>query len=335
MDHKTATRMHVLARPARAALLALAAAGSLAATGAQAQAFPAKAITVIVGFAPSGGTDITARVIARKFQEVIGQPVVVENRAGAGGNIAADLQAKATPDGHTISLAAVGPLTVAPHMVANLPYDPRRDIAPITLAVSFANVLVVHPSVPANTIAEFIRLANAKPDSIGYATSGIGGTGHLAGELFKMLGKAPVIHVPYKGGGPAMTDLLGGQVPAGFASAPSAIPHIKSGKIRALGVTTARRISLLPDVPAMSESLAGYEAANWYAYVAPGKTPRPVIDRLNRDLVRSLNDPEIRAELAKHGMDAIPSTPEEMARYVEREYAVWGKVVKEAKIEAQ
>lgn len=308
----------------------------LAAHAAAQSAYPSRPISMVVGFAPGGGTDITARIIAKKLSEGVGQQVLVENRAGAGGNIATDLVARAAPDGYTMLLANVGSLTVAPHMIVNLPYDPRRDFAPITMAVSFANVLVVNPSLPAQTLAEYVQLANSKPETIGYGTSGIGGTGHLAGELLRMMARAKIVHVPYKGGGPAMTDLLGGQIPSGFASAPSAMPHIKTGKIRALATTGPKRSPFLPNVPTIAESgYPGYEATNWYAYVAPAKTPREIVERLNRELVKVLNAPEVREQLGQHGMEANPSTPDELAKHIERELAVWGKVVKEAGIKAQ
>ena len=309
----------------------------VASTEAFAQAaFPTRTVTLMVGFAPGGGTDIAARIVAKQLATEFGQQVVVENRAGAGGNIATGAVARAAPDGYLISLATISSLTVQPHLNSKLPYDPRRDLAPLTMGVVFANVLVVHPSVPATTVAEFVALARAKPETIGYGTSGIGTTGHLAGELFRLMAKAPIVHVPYKGGGPAMTDLLGGQIPAVFASAPSALPQVKAGKIRALATTGSARSSFLPDVPTIAESgYPGYEAINWYAFVAPGKTPKDIVDRLNRDLVKSLNAPEIREQLLNNGMEPQPSTPEELARYMEREFATWGRVVKEAGIQAE
>ena len=244
--------------------------------------------------------------------------------------------ARATPDGHTIALASIGSLTVAPYLVAKLPYDPRRDLAPLTKGVSFANVLVVHPSVPATTVAEFVALARAKPGTIGYGTSGIGSAGHLSGELFRQLAKIDIVHVPYKGGGPAMTDLLGGQMLASFASAPSALPHVKSGKIRALATTGATRSAFLPDVPTIAESgFPGYDSTNWYAFVAPGKTPRELVDRLNRDLVKALGAPEVREQLLNNGMEPEPSTPEALAQHIDSQLVLWGRVVKEAGIQAQ
>ncbi len=313
-------------------LLILAAFSGLA----EAQSFPNRPINMVVGFAPGGGTDIAARIIAKPFAEAIGVNVVVENRAGAGGNIATDMVAKANPDGHTILLANVGSMAVAPHQIANLPYDPLKDLAPLTMAVVFANVLVVHPSVPAQSLSEYVKLANSRPNGLAYGTSGIGGAGHLAGELFRLVAKANLVHVPYKGGGPSMTDLVGGQIPSVFASAPSAVPQIKAGKIRALATTGATRSQFLPNVPTIAElGYPGYEATNWYAYVAPGKTPKPVIDRLNRDLVKVLNTPELREQLQAQGMEPQPGTSEELGRYIQREYNTWGKVVKEAGIKAE
>jgi tripartite-type tricarboxylate transporter receptor subunit TctC len=317
--------------------LVVAAAAFAAAHAAFAQgAFPSRPVALVVGFAPGGGTDIAARIVARQLAAELGQQVLVENRPGAGGNIATDMVARAAPDGHTIALASIGSLTVAPYLVAKLPYDPRRDLAPLTKGVSFANVLVVHPSFPATTLAEFVAAARAKPGTISYGTSGIGGAGHLAGELFRQLAQIDIVHVAYKGGGPAMTDLLGGQVPANFASAPAALPHVRSGKIRALATTGAARSAFLPDVPTIAESgFPGYDATNWYAFVAPGKTPKDIVDRLNRDLVKSLNHPEIREQLLNNGMEPEPSTPEALAAHIESQLALWGKVVKQAGIQAQ
>jgi len=314
------------------AAIAFALAGGALAQG----TYPSRPVTMVVGFAPGGGTDITARTIAKKLAEYLGQSVVVENRAGAGGNIATDLVAKAIPDGHTILLAAVGSLAVAPHMNSKLPYDPQRDLAPISMAVIFANVLVVHPSLPVTSLAEYVKLASSRPGGMPYGTSGIGGAGHLAGEMFRLMAKTNLVHVPYKGGGPAMSDLLGGQVPSLFASAPSVVPHVKTGKIRALATTGAKRSSSFPDVPTIAElGYPGYAATNWYAFVAPGKTPRDIIERLNRDIVRTLNTPEIRDQLLSHGEDPSPSTPEELGKTIASELATWGRVVKEADIRVQ
>jgi tripartite-type tricarboxylate transporter receptor subunit TctC len=314
-----------------------AAAALLLAAGAFAQAnFPSRAVTLTVGFAPGGGTDTAARIIAKKLGDNIGQPVVVENRAGAGGNIAAQHIASAAPDGYTIHLASVGPMAVAPHMTRNLPYDPKRDIAPITMGVVFPNVIVVHPGVPATTLAEYVALAKQKPGELNYASSGIGGAGHLTGELLKQRAGIDVVHVPYKGGGPAMTDLLGGRVTM-YPGVPSTTaPHIEAGKLRALATTGARRTSTMPNVPTVAESgYPGFEATNWYAFVAPGKTPKEILDYWNRELVKVLNDPAVKAELAKHGLEPMPGTREELARYIDKESETWSKVVRDAKITAE
>jgi len=315
--------------------LLLAAAWSAAAALAQA-GFPSHPVTLTVGFAPGGGTDTAARIVARKLTENIGQAVVVENRAGAGGNIAAQHIATAAPDGYTIHLTSVGPMTVAPAMEKSLPYDPKRDIAPITIGVVFPNVIVVHKGVPANTLAEFVALAKAQPGKLDYASSGVGGAGHLTGELFKQRAGIDLVHIPYKGGGPAMTDLLGGRV-AMYPAVPStALPHIQAGKLTALATTGAKRTTLMPDVPTVAESgYPGFEATNWYAFVAPGKTPKEILDYWNRELVKVLNDPSVKAELAKHGLEPQPSTREELARYIDSESEKWGKVVRQANIKAE
>jgi tripartite-type tricarboxylate transporter receptor subunit TctC len=310
--------------------------GALLAAGAAAQdAFPSRPITMVVGFAPGGGTDTAARIIAKAATETLGQSVVVDNRAGAGGNIAHELVAKALPDGHTILLGSVGPLTVAPHMIKNLPYDPLKDLAPVTMAVTFANVLVVHADVPARTLADYLKLANDKPGTLTYGSSGIGGAGHLSGELFRMMSTANIVHVPYKGGGPAMKDLLGKQIASIFATPISAGPHIKTGRIRAIAVTSAQRTSFMPDVPTIAESgFPGFEATNWYAYVLPARTPNDIVERWNRELVKILKDPAVRDALLAQGMEPAPGTREALAATIRREYDTWARVVKEANITA-
>jgi len=315
--------------------LAVALAGVILAACAQAQPFPARSVTLTVGFAPGGGTDTAARIVAQKLSENIGQSVVVENRAGAGGNIAAQHIALAPPDGYTIHLTSVGPMSVAPHLVKNLAYDPRRDIAPITMGVMFPNVLVVGDAVPAKTLPEFVALAKQSPGKLTYGSSGIGGVGHLAGELFKQRARIDMVHAPYKGGGPALTDLLGGRIEMYISVPSTAQAHIESGKVRALATTGARRMATLPNVPTVAESYPGFEATNWYAFVAPGKTPKEILDYWNRELVKVLNDPQVKAELLKVGLDPAPSTREALGTYMDRENQKWGKVVKDAKITAE
>jgi tripartite-type tricarboxylate transporter receptor subunit TctC len=318
-------------------ITALLAGAAFAATGALAQSsFPTRTVTLTVGFAPGGGTDTAARIVAQKLTQNIGQSVVVENRAGAGGNIAAQQIATAAPDGYTISLSSVGPLSVAPALYKNLPYDPRRDLAPLTMGMVFPNVFVIHPGVPAKTLKEFVALAKSKPGELNYASSGVGGAGHLAGELFKQAAGIDMVHVPYKGGGPAMTDLLGGRVTMYPAVPSTALPHIQAGKLRALAVTGPTRLPTLPDVPTVAESgYPGFEAMNWYAFVAPAKTPKEILDFWNRELVKVLKDPEVRAKLMQDGLEPMPGSREDLARYIERETEKWGKVVRAANIQPE
>ncbi len=314
-----------------AAVFALAfAAGALAQGG-----YPSKPVTTVVGFEPGGGTDTVARIVAKTLAENLGQQVVVENRPGAGGNIAVDYVAKAAADGYALVLANVGALAVNPHILKT-PYDPLRDLTPITMAVVFANVLVVQPTLAVSSLADYVKLAREKPDTITYASSGIGGAGHLAGELLKRIAHIDIVHVPYKGGGPAMQGFLGAQVDSFFATPVSSIAQIKAGKARPIVTTGAKRAALLPNVPTVAESgYPGYEALNWYAYLGPARMPKELVDRLNRELVKTLQTPEVIALLDKQGVEPQPGTPEELARYIEREYQTWGKVVKEAGIKAQ
>ena len=304
--------------------------------GSAAQNFPTRAVTLTVGFAPGGGTDTAARVVAKKLAENIGQSVVVENRAGAGGNIAAQHVANAPPDGYTIHLTSVGPMSVAPHLSKSLPYDPKRDIAPIAMGVMFPNVIVVHPDVPAKTLAEYVALARAQPGALNYGSSGIGGIGHLAGELFKLASRTDIVHVPYKGGGPAMVDLLAGRIGM-YLGVPSTVaPHVDAGRLRALATTGLQRAKIMPTVPTVAEQgYPGFETTNWYAFVTSSKVPNEIIDYWNREIVKVLNDPATIAELAKHGLDPAPSTREELARYIAKESDTWAKVVRDAKITAE
>jgi tripartite-type tricarboxylate transporter receptor subunit TctC len=297
--------------------------------------FPNKPIVTVVGFEPGGGTDTTARIVGPILGEQVGQQIVVENRTGAGGNIAVDYVAKAAPDGYTLVLANVGALAVNPHILKT-PYDPLRDLTPITMAAVFANVLVVQPSLPVNSVADFIKLAKEKPGSITYASSGIGGAGHLSGELLKTMAQVDLVHVPYKGGGPAMQGFLGGQVSSFFATPVSSISQIRAGRAKPIATTGSKRAALMPDVPTIAESgYPGYEALNWYGYLGPKGMPREIVDRLNRELVRAFAHPQVVAAMHKTGVEPQTSTPEEFAAYIKREYDTWGKVVKQAGIKAQ
>jgi tripartite-type tricarboxylate transporter receptor subunit TctC len=307
----------------------------LFASGLSLAQYPNKPITIVVGFEPGGGTDTTARIVQGPLGEQVGQQIVVENRAGAGGNIAVDHVAKAAPDGYTIVLANVGALAVNPHILKT-PYDPLRDLLPISMAAEFANVLVVQPNLGVSTVDDFVKLAKAKPATITYASSGIGGAGHLSGELLRAMAKVDIVHVPYKGGGPAMQGFLGGQVDSFFATPISSISQIRAGKAIAVATTGSKRAALMPDVPTVAESgFPGYEALNWYGFLGPAKMPRDIVDRLNRELVKALANPEAVAQMHKTGVEPQSSSPAEFGKYIEREYHTWGKVVKEAGIKPQ
>ncbi len=297
--------------------------------------YPNKPITIVVGFEPGGGTDTTARILQPVLGEQVGQQIVVENRTGAGGNIAVDHVAKAAPDGYTMVLANVGALAVNPHILKT-PYDPLKDLVPISMAAEFANVLVVQPGLGINSVADFVKAAKDKPGTITYASSGIGGAGHLSGELLRGMAKIDIVHVPYKGGGPAMQGFLGGQVASFFATPISSISQIRAGKAKAVATTGAKRAALMPDVPTVAEAgYPGYEALNWYGFLAPRGTSKEIVERLNRELVKALAHPQVVAALHKTGTEPKSSTPGEFAAYIKREYDTWGKVVKEAGIKAQ
>jgi tripartite-type tricarboxylate transporter receptor subunit TctC len=301
---------------------------------AAAQTYPTRPITIVAGFAAGGSVDTIARIVAKKLAENLGQNVVVDNKAGAGGVVATQQVARAAPDGYTILLGAVGSLAVSPHFIPKIGYDPLRDLAPITMAVVFSNVIIVHPSFPAQNLAEFVRLAKASPGKIAYGSSGIGGIGHLTGELFAQTAGIEITHVAYKGGAPAMQDLLGGQIPVIFGTPVSSLPHLKAGKIRALATTGATRAAILPDVPTVAESgYPGFEAINWYAFVAPARTPPEIIARLNRELNAVLNAPDVREQFDVHGVEAKPGTPDALTKFMASELATWGRVVKSARIQ--
>jgi len=304
--------------------------------GALAQAWPSKPITLMVGFAAGGATDTAARIIAKKLSENLGVSVVVDNKAGAGGNIAAQATAVAPPDGYLIHLSSVGPLSVAPHLVKNLPYDPQKDLTPLTMGVIFSNVLVVHPGIPAKNVQEFIALAKSKPGQLEYGSTGVGGAAHLAGELFKQRAGVDLVHVPYKGGGPAMPDILAGRIASYWATPSTALQHIQAGKLRPLGTTGLKRSPTLPDIPTVDEQgVKGFEAVNWYAFVGPAKMPAELAERWNKELVKVLTDPAIVQEMLKHGLEPHPGTREELARYMRKEAETWGRVIREAKITAE
>ena len=294
--------------------------------------FPSKPIRLIVGFAPGGGTDSAARTIAVKLSSLLGQTVVVENRAGAGGNIACEAIAKAAPDGYTLGLANVGSMAVNPHMPGGTSYDPLKDFEMISGGVTFGNVLVVRSDSPIKTLAEFIAAAKDKDKPLFYGSAGLGSAGHLAGELLQSRAGTMAEHINYKGGGPVMTDLLAGNIQAVFASAPTAVPQIKGGKLRGLAVTGAKREASLPDVPTMAEQgFPKYQATNWYGFIAPARTPAAIVTKLNQAIVTSLHDTLTLERLNGAAMAADPMTPQEMRDFVALEYETWGQVVRAIK----
>lgn len=297
-----------------------------------ASGFPNKPIKLLVGFAPGGGTDTAARTIAIKLSEILGQTVVVDNKPGAGGNIAADLVAKAPGDGYTIGLANIGSLAVNPHMPNGTPYNTLKDFAMLGNGVTFGNVLVVRADSDIKTFADYLVAAKSTDKPLFYGSSGFGSAGHLSGELLKQRADTTAQHINYKGGGPAMNGLLGGEIQAIFASAPTAIPLIKAGKLRALAVTGAKRAVSLPDVPTIAElGFPGYLATNWYSFIAPASTPAPIVQKLNEAIVKAIRDPATLSRLSAQAMEPDPSTTEEMRAFVTQEYDTWGKVVRTLK----
>ena len=303
---------------------------SLGAMG-HAQNYPARPLRLIVPTAPGGGTDFTGRLVAAKLSETMGQQVVVENRGGGGGSVGADNAAKATADGYTLLLGSIATHAVNPALYKKLPYDHLKDFAPVSLIGTVPNALVVHPSVPVKSMQEFITYAKANPGKINYGSSGVGSPPHLSMELLRSITGINLVHVPYKGAGPALADLLGGQVQAMCTSLAGLINFVKSGRVRALGVTTAKRNPQLPDVPTIVESgVPGYEVTIWYAVFAPVATPKAIVDKLNAEMVKALNSSEMKERMALQGMDPAPSTPAELTAFVKAESAKWAKVAKDS-----
>jgi tripartite-type tricarboxylate transporter receptor subunit TctC len=301
-----------------------------------AQDYPNRPVKMVVPFAAGGGSDLVARTVAQKLSEALGQPVIVENKPGAGGNIGTDQVAKAMPDGYTIVMGVFGPIAVNPSLFSNLPYDPVRDFAPITQAVTVTNMLAVHPGVPATTVRELIEYGRKNPGRLSSATGGTGTAGHMASELFKSMAKLDMMVIPYKGAAPAVNDVLGGQVSMTFEALLSTLPHVKAGKLRAIAVTTSTRSSLLPNVPTVAEAgLPGYEANNWYGFLAPAHTPRPIIERLHREIVKVLALPDVKDKLAGVGAEVVGNTPQEFEAVIRADVAKWKRIVIEtgAKVE--
>ena len=308
----------------------------LAAGGAAAQSnFPDKPIRFIVPYPPAGATDITARIIGRTIAQNTGQQVLIDNRGGAAGNIGTDLAAKSAPDGYTV-LYTPSSHTINPGLYAKLPFDVEKDFAPITLAAAIPQILVAHPSLPVASVKELIALARRKPGALNYASAGTGSPGHLAGELFKLRTGTDVVHVPYKGGGPAVADLLGGQVTLMFVSIPSVLQYVKAGKLKALGVTTLKRSGSAQDIPTLAESgLTDYDVPSWLGALVPARTPAPIVTRLHQEFVKALQSREVKDALFAQGADAVGNTPAEFDAIIRMELKKWAKLIKDAGIKTE
>lgn len=324
--HRTdTTRRTVLA------MLATAALGAAMSGGASAQEFPTKPVTIVVPFSAGGTTDILARILAQSLQAELKQPIVVDNRAGAGGNIGTQAVARAQPDGYTLLLGTVGTHAINAALYKKLGFDPVKDFAPLTRVANVPNLLVANPAQPYKTVQELIAYAKANPGKVNFGSSGAGTSIHLSGELFKSLAAVDIQHVPYKGSAPAVADLLGNQIGIMFDNMPSSIAHVRSGALRPLAVTTATRSAELPDVPTVAEAgVPGYEATSWFGMFAPAKTPAPVLARLHGALAKVLNDPAVRKRMAEQGAEPVSETPEQFRDFIAAESKKWGDVVKQS-----
>jgi tripartite-type tricarboxylate transporter receptor subunit TctC len=302
-------------------------------TGSGAQTYPSRPVRLLMPYPAGGPTDILGRLIAQKLTEVWGQNVLIDNRAGGGGMIAGVLAAKSPPDGYTLFLGGITTLAIAPFVQKDMQYDPIRDFHPVTQTTISPLLLMTHPSLPVKTVKEFIALAKARPGQINYASSGPGGSGHLAGELFKSVTKTDLVHVPYRGAPPALNDLISGQVQVMFGTMLAAVPHVRAGKLRAVAVTGPQRSIAVPDVPTFAEAgLAGYDASSWNGILVPAGTPRAIIDKLNAELVKILHAPKVLDRLESDGPIPVGNSPEEFAAHIKAEQAKWSKVIREAHV---
>ena len=293
--------------------------------------YPTKPIRLVVPFVPGGSTDLIARIMGQKLDEALGQQVVVETRAGAGGKIGVEYVAKSAPDGYTLIFGHIGTFGFGPSLYQKLPYDPVKDFAPITLFAMVPNMLVVHPALPAKTVKELIALAKARPGQMNYGSSGNGSASHLASEYFKLLSKTDIIAIPYKGTGPLVTDLIAGQTSLTITGVPPLYPFVQSGRLRGIAVGSVKRLALMPDLPTIAEAgVPGYESSTWFGPLAPAKTPREIILRLNTELLKILQRPDIKARFASEGAEGLGSTPEEFGTYIKSEIDRWGRVIKAA-----
>jgi tripartite-type tricarboxylate transporter receptor subunit TctC len=326
--------MHVWKTLSCAAIVVSGLAG--ASERAQAQSFPNRPITLVIPFAPGGSTSIVGRVIADKMGELLGEKVVVDNRPGAGGTVGTKAVAKSDPDGYTIALGYTGTLAIGPSLYKNAGYDPRKDFAPIGLIGNAPNSLVVHPSFPAKTIGELIAYAKANPGQINFGSAGAGTVSHITGEYFASSAGIKLVHIPYKGTGPALTDLLGGHIPMAFAPIPATHANVAGGRLRALAVTSTARSGLLPDVPTIAESaLPGFDASLYYGLIAPAGTPQPVVDKLNKTLQAALASEEVKKQLGLDGTEITPGTPEDYAAFIDKDEKKWSQLVKASGVEQE
>jgi tripartite-type tricarboxylate transporter receptor subunit TctC len=294
--------------------------------------YPDRPIRMIVAVPPGGPADTLSRLVAPRLTEVLGQTIVIDNRAGANGNIAYEMAARATPDGYTITAVAAG-VAINPSLYREVKYDPTKDFAPLTLGIRVPNILIVHPSVPATSVKALVALAKSQPGHIAFASAGNGTSGHLALELFKNAASIDVIHVPYKGGGPALAELIGGQVQALFSIALTALPQIKAGKVRALAVTSGKRSAVAPNLPTVAEAgFPGFEVVGWFGWLAPAGTPRAIVERLNREMVKILQQPDMKDRLVGLGADPAPGTPQEFGAFIRSEHDKWAQVIRRAGI---
>lgn len=305
----------------------------LAAASAQSQAWPSKPIRFIVPFPPGAATDLLTRTVAPKLGEGLGQQVVVDNRSGAGGMIGVELAAKSPPDGYTLVLATVGPIAINPSLYAKMPYDPAKELAPVTLAGNIFNVLIVHPALAARSVKALIALARARPGELNFGSSGAGAADHLSAELFQVMTKTKMVHIPYKGGPLAMVDLISGNLQLMFATVPTAIGLIKGGKVRAMAITNSKRFPLMPELPTVAEAgIPGFAVDNWCGVFATGGTPAGIVARLNAELVKVLAVADVKKRLLENGIDAVSDTPEQFAAYIRAETTKWASVIKDANV---
>ena len=311
-------------------ILAVVAAFLIPAGGAAAQSYPANPVRLVSPYPPGGANDILARIIGQKLGEDLGQQIVVENRGGATGNIGAELVAKAPPDGYTLLMGQASNLSINISLMGKLPFDPIKDFAPITLVATTPNLLVVHPSLPVKTVKDLVALAKAKPGSLNYASSGSGSAGHLAAELFKQVAHVNIVHIPYKGAAPALTDVVAGQAQLYFTSPISAQPFVRGGRLRMVAVTSLKRSPSMPDIPTVAESgYPDFDVVSWWGILAPAGVPREIISKLHMQIVKILAMPDVKAKLAEQGADAASNTPEQFAAYIKSEITKWGRLIKE------